>query len=62
MRFGTWKVRTLYKAGSLLKLSKELSKYKLDFVGVQKVRWVGGGAAQKCRRIHIFLPKRELES
>jgi hypothetical protein len=22
---------------------KELSKYKLDFVGVQEVRWEGGG-------------------
>jgi hypothetical protein len=24
-------------------VSKELSKYKLDFVGVQEVRWVSGG-------------------
>jgi hypothetical protein len=24
-------------------LSKELSKYKLDLVGVQEVRWKGGG-------------------
>jgi hypothetical protein len=24
-------------------ISKELSKYKLDLVGVQEVRWEGGG-------------------
>jgi hypothetical protein len=29
-RFGTWNVRSMYRAGSLLTVSKELSKYKLD--------------------------------
>jgi hypothetical protein len=43
MRFGTWNVRRLYKAGSLVSISKELSKYKLDLVGVQKVRREGSG-------------------
>jgi exonuclease III len=42
MRFGTWNIRSLYKAGSLVRVSKELSKYKLDLVGVQEVRWEGG--------------------
>jgi hypothetical protein len=28
---------------SLRTVSKELSKYKLDLVGVQKVRWEGSG-------------------
>jgi exonuclease III len=42
MRFGTWNARSLYKAGSLVAVSKELSKYKLDLVGVQEVRWEGG--------------------
>jgi hypothetical protein len=41
MRFGTWNVRSLYRAGSLVTVSNELSKYKLDLVGV-KVRWEGG--------------------
>jgi hypothetical protein len=36
----------LYRAGSLLTVSKELSKYKLDLVGVQEVRWEGGGTEQ----------------
>jgi exonuclease III len=43
MRFGTWNVRSLYRAGSLMTVSKELSKYKLDLVGVQEVRWDRGG-------------------
>jgi hypothetical protein len=42
IRLGTWNVRSLYKAGSLVTVLKELSKYRLDLVGVQ-VRWEGGG-------------------
>jgi hypothetical protein len=30
---------------SLVTVSKELSKYRLDLVGVQEVRWEGGGTA-----------------
>jgi hypothetical protein len=43
VRFGTWNVRSLYRAGSLLPVSRELARYKLDLVGVQKVRWEGCG-------------------
>jgi exonuclease III len=42
MRFGTWKVRSLYRAGSLMAASRELARYKLDLVGVQEVRWESG--------------------
>jgi hypothetical protein len=41
MRFGTWSVRSLYRAGSLRAVVEEISK--LDLVGVQDVRWDGGG-------------------
>jgi hypothetical protein len=34
MRFGTWNVRSLYRAGSLMTVSRELARYKLDVVGV----------------------------
>jgi hypothetical protein len=37
--FGTWNIRSLYRAGSLMIVSKELSKHMLDFMGVQEVRW-----------------------
>jgi exonuclease III len=43
MRFGTWNVRSMYRAGSLRVVAEEISKYKLDLVGLQEVRWGGGG-------------------
>jgi hypothetical protein len=43
MRFATWNVRSLYGAGSLKTVSRELTRYKLDLVGVQEVRWEGSG-------------------
>jgi hypothetical protein len=43
MSLGTWDVRSLNWAGSLSTVSKEISKYKLDLMGVQKVRWDRGG-------------------
>jgi exonuclease III len=42
-RFGTWNVRSLYRAGSLKTVARELGKYKLDLVGVQEVKWEKGG-------------------
>jgi hypothetical protein len=42
MRFGTWNVRSLCRAGSLIAAAKEIAKNKLDFVGEQ-VRWDKGG-------------------
>jgi hypothetical protein len=43
MRVWTWNDRRLYRAGSLVTVSKGLSKYKFDLVGAQEVRWEGGG-------------------
>jgi hypothetical protein len=39
LRFGTWNVRSLYSAGSLVAAARELARYKLDLVGVHEVRW-----------------------
>ena len=39
---GTWNVRSLYRAGSLMAAARELTRYKLDLVGVQEVRWDKG--------------------
>jgi hypothetical protein len=41
-RFG-WNVRSLHRAGSLITVASEISKYKLDLVGVQEVRCVRDG-------------------
>ena len=46
MRFGTWNVRSLYRAGSLTAAARELTRYKLDLVGVQGVRWEKGGTVR----------------
>jgi hypothetical protein len=43
MRFGNWNVRSMYRAGSLRAVAEEISKYKLDLVGVQEDRWDRGG-------------------
>jgi exonuclease III len=43
MRFGTWNVRSMYGADSLRVVGEEISKYTLDLVGVQELRWDGGG-------------------
>jgi hypothetical protein len=45
MRFGTWNIRSLYRVGSLMTVSRELSRFRLDLVGVQEVRWEGNGTA-----------------
>jgi hypothetical protein len=37
MRFGTWNVRSMYREGSLRAVAEEISKYELEFVGVQEV-------------------------
>jgi hypothetical protein len=50
MRFGTWNARILCRTGSLKTVARELGKYTLDLVGVQKVRWEKGGTewAKNC--------------
>jgi len=35
MKIGTWNVNSLYRAGSLTAVVRELARYKLDVVGVQ---------------------------
>jgi exonuclease III len=47
MRFGTWNVRSLYRVDSLMTVSRELSRYRLDLVGVQEVRWEGSALYQQ---------------
>jgi hypothetical protein len=39
MRFGMWNVRSMYRAGLLVTVAKEISKYTLDLVREQEVRW-----------------------
>jgi exonuclease III len=54
MRFGTWNVRSMYRAGSLRAVVEEVSKNKLDLVGVQEVRWDGGGTESVGRYTFFY--------
>jgi hypothetical protein len=42
MRFGTWNVRSIYRAGSIRVVAEDISKYHLNLVGVKEVKWDGG--------------------
>jgi len=43
---GTWNVRSLYRAGSLTTVARELARYKFDLVSVQEVRRDKGGTVR----------------
>jgi len=58
MRFGTWNVRSLYRAGSFTAAVRELARYKLDIVGVQEVRWDREGIV-RAGDYNFFLWKRK---
>ena len=36
MRFGTWNVRSLYRAGALGLVTSEIDKYRMDLVGIRE--------------------------
>jgi hypothetical protein len=54
MGFSTQNIRSLYKPGSLVAVAKELSKYKLDVVGLQ-VRWEGGGTELAAEYVFFYV-------
>jgi exonuclease III len=41
MRIATWNVRTLYRAGAMREMVKEMDKYKIDICALQEIRWKG---------------------
>jgi hypothetical protein len=54
MRFGTWNLGSLYRAGSLMTVLRELSRYRLDLVGVQEVIWEGSGTTPAGEYTFIY--------
>jgi hypothetical protein len=60
VRFCTWNLRNPYRAGLFMTVTKEISKIKLDIVGVLEVRW--DWWHRTSRRIYVFLGERESES
>jgi hypothetical protein len=43
MKFGIWNLTNMCRSGSLRTVAEKISKYKLDLVGVQGIRWDRGG-------------------
>ena len=60
-RFGTWNIRSLYRAGSFTAAAWELVRYKLDLVDVQEVRW-GREGTVTAGDYHFFVRKRKWKS
>ena len=58
-RFGSWNVRSLYRAGSLTAATRELARYKSDLVGVKEVRWGKGGTARAGDYNYLWKRKRK---
>jgi hypothetical protein len=52
MRFGTWNVRSMYRI-----VGEEISKYKLNLVGVQEVRWGRGGTDLVGKYIYFSMER-----
>ena len=46
MRFGTWKVNSLYRAGALGLVTSEVDRSRMVLVGVQEVGWEGSGTLE----------------
>jgi exonuclease III len=61
MRFGTWNVRTLYRAGLLTAAARELARYKVDLVGLQEMRW-DKESTVKAGDYSLFLWERKIIS
>ena len=53
VRFSAWNERSLYRCGSLT-AGRELARYKLDLVDVQKVRWDKGGIIRAGDYIYFY--------
>jgi hypothetical protein len=56
MIIGMWNMR-LYRADFLMTVLRELSRYRLDLVGVREVRWHGSGT-EPAGEYTLFYGKR----
>jgi endonuclease/exonuclease/phosphatase family metal-dependent hydrolase len=54
VRVGTWNVRTLFQAGKLDQVCREMDRMKMDLLGMQEVRWNQSGE-NRTRDGKLFL-------
>ena len=43
LKLGTWNIRTLYQAGKLENVAREMLRYNLEILGLAEVRWDNSG-------------------
>ena len=43
IRVGSWNARTLYKAGKLQKVMREMENYNVELLCVSEARWIDSG-------------------
>ena len=43
IRIGTWNVRTLYQCGKLENVKKEMTRLKINILGISETRWLKNG-------------------
>ena len=54
MWIATWNARTLYRAGAMNELVKEMDEYKVDVCTLQEIRWPGKGTAIKKKYMFLY--------
>jgi hypothetical protein len=54
MRIRTFKEPTMYRAGAMNELVKEMEKYTVDICAVQEIRWPGKGTVTNKNYIVLF--------
>ena len=62
LKIGSWNVRTLRQAEKLKELCDDASRYKLDLVDVQEVRWGGQGKLVTSGGMTFIYSGRETET
>jgi len=47
MRITNWSERTLYRAGEMKEMVKDMDDYKIDVCALQEIKWSGKGTVVK---------------
>ena len=47
LKVATWNVRTLYRAGSMYNVMREMKRLNIDILGLAEVRWPGVGNLER---------------
>ena len=54
LKVGTWRVRSLYRAGNLDKCIQEMTRFDIDILGIAETRWIELGLISKDHHVMYF--------